>query len=269
MADHRDHVRTRLGALTRSPAEMPGDPPWAHVDSTWTDPEPHDDIERSGVPRERFVDRLATARWDTGRRGTVALALVGVFAAVLALVVVWRDRPVPEPVPPLPSVEVVAPDEPAGQRQQDVSETVVSVVGAVARPGLVRLEPGARVADALDAAGGAADGADLVGLNLARRVADGDQIVVGVVPPQPVPPSSGIMGAGTPGGEAGNAGGLLDLNTADESALDALPGVGPVTAAAIVAWRTTNGPFTDVEQLGEVDGIGPARLARLRESVTV
>lgn len=264
-----DLARTRLGAITRSSAGMPEEPPWAGDDRRWADPDGGDDIARSGAGPERLVDRLTAARWDTGRRGTAALALVGVLAATVALVVVWRDRPVPEPVPPLPRVEVVQPAESSTAERQDTAETVVSVVGAVTRPGLVRLEPGARVADALEAAGGAADGADLIGLNLARRVADGDQIVVGIVPPEPVPQASGIIGA--QGAESGpaNAGGLLDLNIADESALDALPGVGPVTAAAIVAWRETNGPFSAVEQLGEVDGIGPARLARLRELVTV
>ncbi|WP_258008723.1 ComEA family DNA-binding protein, partial [Rhodococcus sp. ENV425] len=89
----------------------------------------------------------------------------------------------------------------------------------------------------------------------------------------PVPPASGVSGSGGKGG-VGEPGappgaGPVNLNTADEATLDALPGVGPVTAAAIVAWRRDNGPFTDVEQLAEVDGIGPARLARLRTLVVV
>ena len=275
-SDHRDLARTRLGAITRSSA-MPAEPPWTDETSTndhpWADPD-DDEPVHSGSGRERFVDRLTAARWDTGRRGTAALAAIGVLAATVALVVVWRDRPVPEPVPPLPGVEVVDTAEPSATKetdtaQPDSAELVVSVVGAVTRPGLVRLPAGSRVADALDAAGGAVDGADLIGLNLARRVADGDQIVVGIAPPQPVPQASGIVGAQAPGDTPPEAGGPVDLNTADETALDALPGVGPVTAAAIVSWRDTNGPFTDVEQLGEVDGIGPARLARLRELVTV
>ncbi|EHK80819.1 MULTISPECIES: ComEA family DNA-binding protein [Rhodococcus] len=276
-SDHRDLARTRLGAITRSSA-MPAEPPWTDDrsanDHPWADPDDGDEPLHSGPGRERFVDRLTAARWDTGRRGTAALAAIGVLAAAVALVVVWRDRPVPEPVPPLPRVEVVDTAEPSAARETDTAQPdsadfVVSVVGAVIRPGLVRLPAGSRVADALDAAGGAVDGADLIGLNLARRVADGDQIVVGIAPPQPVPQASGIVGAQTPGDAPPEAGGPVDLNTADETALDALPGVGPVTAAAIVSWRDTNGPFTDVEQLGEVDGIGPARLARLRELVTV
>lgn len=276
-SDHRDLARTRLGAITRSSA-MPAEPPWTDDTSTnehpWADPDAGDEALHTGAGRERLVDRLTAARWDTGRRGTAALVVIGVFAAAVALVVVWRDRPVPEPVPPLPKVEVVEAAEPSAMKETDTAppdsaEFVVSVVGAVTRPGLVRLQAGSRVADALDAAGGAVDGADLIGLNLARRVADGDQIVVGIAPPHPVPQASGIVGAQALGEAPPDAGGPVDLNTADESALDALPGVGPVTAAAIIAWRDTNGPFTDVEQLGEVDGIGPARLARLRELVTV
>jgi len=157
---------------------------------------------------------------------------------------------------------------------------VVSVVGLVHTPGLVTLEPGARIADALDAAGGALDGADMLGLNMARRVTDGEQIVVGIgAPPgQPTEMGSSVVtgadssadaagprGSPAPGGPAGP----VDLNTATVEQLDTLPGVGPVTAAAIVSWRDSNGRFTSVDQLGEVDGIGPVRLAKLRDLVLV
>jgi len=135
------------------------------------------------------------------------------------------------------------------------------------------------VADAITAAGGPRDGADLTGLNLAQRVQDGDQILVGAAAPTGDGPrlGSATISAGGAGGAAGTAAGApvpgtagkIDLNTATEAQLDALPGVGPVTARAILAWRTANGRFTAVDQLAEVDGIGPARLARLRELVTV
>ncbi|WP_420753513.1 helix-hairpin-helix domain-containing protein [Rhodococcus sp. O3] len=228
----------------------------------------------------RLVDRLRASRWQTGHGGTAALGVVGIVAALVAFVVVWRDQPVPQAVPPLPSVSTVSEplvSVPSGAAPTsdavEPEELVVSVVGLVAAPGLVTLAPGSRVADALTAAGGALPGADLTGINLAQRVADGDQIVVGAVPPDPPPPASSVSSAGTgvgsPAPTSGGAAGPVNLNTADEAALDALPGVGPVTAAAIVAWRDENGPFTDVEQLGEVDGIGPARLARLRTLVTV
>ena len=164
----------------------------------------------------------------------------------------------------------------------------------VARSGLVTLPPGSRVADALDRAGGVLDGGDRDGLNLARKVEDGEQILVGVAPgPEgPAGPRSAILGPGsdapnptgggapsaagaggsTGSGASGGSGGepgLVNLNTADVAALDELPGVGPVTAGAILSWRTANGPFANVDQLAEVDGIGPATLAKLRPLVTV
>lgn len=149
-------------------------------------------------------------------------------------------------------------------------------------PGLVTLAPGARIADALQAAGGAVDGADTIGLNMARPLGDGEQIVVGLAPIPGQPRALGssvasgsapIPGASTPAPVSGSvkpkAGEVLDLNTATVEQLDALPGVGPVTAAAIVAWRQANGKFTNVDQLADVDGIGPARLEKLRALVRV
>jgi competence protein ComEA len=155
---------------------------------------------------------------------------------------------------------------------------VVSVVGLVHTPGLVTLAPGARIADALQAAGGAVDGADTIGLNMARQLGDGEQIVVGLAPVSGQPPTLGSsVGTGTAGPAATSgrpkpapkAAEVLDLNTATVEQLDALPGVGPVTAAAIVAWRQANGKFTSVDQLADVDGIGPARLDKLRSLVRV
>jgi competence protein ComEA len=156
---------------------------------------------------------------------------------------------------------------------------VVSVVGLVHKPGLVTLTPGARIADALTAAGGALDGADLIGLNMARRVTDGEQIIVGIVaaPGQPATMGSSVSAgpatappdAPPTAGKAAAPGGLVDLNAATVEELDTLPGVGPVTAAAIIAWRDANGRFTSVDQLGDVDGIGPARLEKLRDHLRV
>ena len=160
---------------------------------------------------------------------------------------------------------------------------VVSVVGLVHKPGLVTLAPGARIADALQAAGGPTDGADTIGLNMARPLGDGEQIVVGLAPPSGKPTVLGSsVGTGSPSGPApaecpdhlGQAednpqAEVLDLNTATVEQLDALPGVGPVTAAAIVAWRQANGRFTSVDQLADVDGIGPARLDKLRSLLRV
>ncbi|BBY04799.1 hypothetical protein MNVI_01170 [Mycobacterium noviomagense] len=152
-------------------------------------------------------------------------------------------------------------------------------MGLVHKPGLVTLAPGARIADALSAAGGAMDGADTIGLNMARQLGDGEQIVVGIAPAKGQPAALGSsVTSGTPGtpvtsSKPGSAspkpGEVIDLNTATVQQLDTLPGIGPVTAAAIVAWREANGKFTSVDQLAEVDGIGPARLEKLRPLVRV
>ena len=155
---------------------------------------------------------------------------------------------------------------------------VVHVVGQVRRPGVVRLPDGARVQDALRTAGGATRDADLSRLNLARRVADGEQVVVprpgDPVSPGPAPGAPGAGGTGGLGGSpatsSGAAGGApVNLNTADLAALDTLPGVGPVLAQRILDWRAANGRFTTVEELNEVSGIGEKLLAQLAARVSV
>ncbi|MQA62342.1 MAG: ComEA family DNA-binding protein [Actinophytocola sp.] len=148
----------------------------------------------------------------------------------------------------------------AGSSATEPAELVVSVVGKVAKPGLVRVEAGARVADVLEAAGGAKPGVDLTSLNLARTVADGEQVHVGV----PVPPGSAAGDAA-----AGSEPAKVDLNAATSEQLQALPGVGEVTARRILDWRAQHGAFTAVEQLREIQGIGERRLAGLREYVVV
>lgn len=135
---------------------------------------------------------------------------------------------------------------------------VVHVVGAVRRPGLYRLRDGSRVADAVARAGGATSKADLALINLAAPAADGLQIVV----PRRAPPAASGSGAG-----ASASAGPVHLNTATVEQLDALPGVGPVTAQKIVEYREKNGAFTTVDDLDAIPGIGPARLEQLRELV--
>lgn len=156
---------------------------------------------------------------------------------------------------------------------------IVDVVGAVRRNGVVRLRAGARVLDALAAAGGATADADLVRLNLAAPVADGARIAVPRLgAPAPGLDPAAVTGAPVPTG-AGDGGGAgagapssaspVNLNTATAEQLDALPGIGPATAAAILADRQANGPFRSVDDLGRVRGIGDAKLAQLRDLVTV
>ncbi|WP_238558995.1 helix-hairpin-helix domain-containing protein [Rhodococcus rhodnii] len=226
-------------------------------------------------------------RWDTGRRGSAILVLVAVAAAAVTYLFVWRDSPTSAAVPPLVATASPPTAAEAGETAESTSgagpaaapspsespvSVVVSVVGLVHAPGLVTLPPGSRVADAVDAAGGTREGADTVGLNLARRVEDGDQILVGTRSEPTLPPSAVVTGDGAVGaaeGGGGSAAGPVNLNSANATELDSLPGVGPVTAAAILSWRTANGRFTSIDQLAEVDGIGPARLERLRPLVTV
>jgi competence protein ComEA len=139
---------------------------------------------------------------------------------------------------------------------------VVHVVGAVRRPGLYRLAHGARIADAVRRAGGATRRADLSLVNLAAQVSDGTQVVV---------PRRAVVEAGSgseaEGGAGSAPGGPVHLNTATMEELDALPGVGPVTAQKIVDYREQHGAFSSVDDLDAIPGIGPARLEQLRDLV--
>jgi competence protein ComEA len=146
----------------------------------------------------------------------------------------------------------------------DATELVVHVAGKVAEPGVVRLPPGSRVLDAVEAAGGADGDVDLTPLNLARPLVDGEQVAVGIDPPPAVD-----QPAGGPGAPAGPGVGLVNLNTATGEQLETLPGIGPALAAQILDWRARNGTFSAVEELQEVSGIGPKKFAGLADLVTV
>jgi len=158
------------------------------------------------------------------------------------------------------------------------TELVVHVAGAVTRPGIVRIKPGGRVADAVQAAGGAAPDADLAQVNLAALMEDGSMVVVPAVGEQTAAPV-GISAPGNPPGPAGGgagssslngaAAGPVNLNTASDAELQTLPRVGPVLAARIIAWRTDHGRFARPEDLDAVPGIGETMLAALLPLVTV
>ncbi len=222
--------------------------------------------QRLGPLVQRWVPAsLSEARWDPSRPGALLLSVVTALAAVLAAVGVWSNRPVPELVPALPRLPAVATSAPSDGPAGPSGELVVSVVGKVTEPGLVTVTDGDRVADAIEAAGGPLPDTDLTTLNLARRLADGEQLLVGIEPPPGQPAADEASGTPAPGG----TGTQVNLNTATLDELDTLPGVGPVTAQNIVDWRTTNGPFTSVDQLLEVSGIGDAKLAQLEGLVRV
>ncbi len=177
----------------------------------------------------------------------------------------------PEPLPGSGSGSGSGSVEPAA-----AGAVAVHVVGAVVAPGVVEVPAGSRVADAVAAAGGLSPEADPAGVNLARSLGDGEQVVVPrpgevVTPPAGAPPGTGAStGAG---GAAAGAGGapdqLVDVNSAGVAELDALPGIGPVLAQRVVDFRETNGPFTSVDELVEVPGIGDAILASLTPLVRV
>lgn len=151
---------------------------------------------------------------------------------------------------------------------EEPSEIIVSVIGEVAEPGLKTLEPGARVADALDAAQ-PLPGAETMALNHAQRLSDGQQLHIlpsgAAPPPSPGEPAPASDNSSSPGGIASGSG--VSLNSATAEELMELKGVGEVTAHAIVAYREEHGGFKDVEELLEVSGIGPAKLAQLKDQV--
>ncbi len=178
--------------------------------------------------------------------------------------------PTTSPVP-VPGASDAVPDTSGGPVSEPV-DVVVHVAGAVVRPGLVTVEAPARVADVVAAAGGLVAGADADRLNLAAPVADGERIFVPVVGQDQIPPvvpggSGNVAPPADPGASAPPA--LVELNTADQAGLEALPGVGPATARAILTFIAQNGPFSRVEDLLEVPGIGPAKLEQIRPYVSV
>jgi len=266
------------------PADDDLEPDAGHTPHVWEPVDP-----TAGQPG--LTVRLA-ARFGVSPAHVVLVSVGLVLALVLAGVAFVRARPhetsvalvavptaspgsviaVPAPVPADPAVASRA-SPGSGSRVPSTSAAataaslVVHVIGKVRRPGVVRVSPGARVMDAITAAGGAAKGADLSTLNLARLVSDGEQVTVDV-------PST-VGGSGAPPSVPGGAGGsgastaVVDLNSADLTVLETLPGVGPVLAQRILDFRTENGRFTRIDELKDVKGIGAKTFADIEPHVTV
>ncbi|WP_328440691.1 helix-hairpin-helix domain-containing protein [Streptomyces sp. NBC_00444] len=231
------------------------------------------------VLRERMPVWLQ-ARCGLERRSVVALTALLVVAAAFAVQHFWTGRT--QSVRPPEVVQATAPFAEAAQAESEPSkapggptaggaaaaEIVVDVSGKVREPGIQRLPAGSRVVDALRAAGGVRPGTNTDGLNRARFLVDGEQVIVGG--PVAGSGSAPVSGGTAVGGQAGSAAAPtapVPLNTATVEQLETLPGVGPVLAQHIIDYRTQHGGFRSVDQLREVNGIGDRRFADLRDLV--
>jgi competence protein ComEA len=227
---------------------------------------------------ESLPDGLRRGRFGLERGQAVVVTLVVLLGLAVAALVLGLGRPGVVPVEPSPTASMVGSGTPAtglggsapGASSADSEQAgsggdlLVHVAGKVRNPGVVRLPEGSRVLDAVQAAGGAEAGVDLTGLNLARFVGDGEQVLVGI----PAPADGAPIGAG--GQPAGaSTGGLVNLNTATLDQLDTLPGIGPTLAERILQWRQQHGRFSSVDELQEVSGIGPMKFEQLVDLATV
>lgn len=278
-----DHTRVaELAPVPSVPPQDPADQPPVRSRPAAAVPVPgrHAARRRSALGGLAGSARTRLPVLTSGHVAVVALAV----ALGLAVTTWWVVRDDPSPAAadaptlaePLVAMGATAGSSPSGAATTGTEGTertagaegagggavTVDVAGKVRRPGIVVLDAGSRVTDALEAAGGAKRGVDLTSLNLARVLVDGEQIVVGA-PAGAGPPAPGTSGA------AGTPGAPVNLNLATQAELEELPQVGPVTAQAIIAWREERGGFTSVDELLEVDGIGEKSLARLAPLVTV
>ncbi|MGH2635575.1 MAG: helix-hairpin-helix domain-containing protein [Actinomycetota bacterium] len=203
---------------------------------------------------ESIRDRLSAL----SRGELIGLAVVAVVT--LAGAGLWYTRSLPRPVEVRAAPEA-QPAAPGSSPSASATPIFVDVAGWVRRPGVYEFTSGARVIDAIEAAGGARPGAQLQALNLAAPLTDGSQILV---PEEGAVPVAGATGPGTTSSDV-----LVNVNTATNAELETLPGIGEVIAQAIVDHRTDHGPFTSVDQLLDVSGIGDATLENIRELVTV
>lgn len=222
---------------------------------------PQTDPPASPLPDPGVLLPRATPRLTVKHLVVVAvLLLCGVGVAVAAL---GRSAATEIPVAPV----TVSQEPPPPSSPPPPVMVRVHVTGAVMSPGVVSLPEGSIVQDALLAAGGLADGADPAHLNLAAGVSDGMQIIVGTVD-QPVGDIVEAEPAPTAGAGGGGPG-QVNLNSASQQELESLPGIGPVTARAIIEWREQNGNFSTVEELQEISGIGPKTFQKLQPHVTL
>ncbi|RMI14249.1 ComEA family DNA-binding protein [Cellulomonas triticagri] len=227
---------------------------------------------RTGIPRWRVSPPTAVA-------AVVVLALLGGGVALRAGPgatgpAVAVEEPLASGPAASGSADAPDPGGAASDGDPDADRVWVHVVGQVLTPGVVALPAGARVADAVEAAGGVLPGADVAALNLAAVVPDGAQVRV-PAPGEEPPVDAALVTTGVdatggaPAGGPASGSGTVDVNRASAADLQTLPGIGPVLADRIVAWRTDHGPFPSVESLRDVSGIGPALLSRLADLVHV
>lgn len=229
-------------------------PPWEEYDDPVPIPVPGRHIDaRPSAFSEALVPQRWRGRFELGPWHVVAVVVAICLALAAATWLTLRHQP------HVVSMTAGGGSAAAVPVAAPVTKVTVDVEGAVRRPGIVVLRTGARVVDAVSAAGGPFRRDQLAGLNLATVLTDGQQVVVGA-------PTNAAGGAG---GAGGTADALVNLNTASADDLDAIPGVGPVTAESIVAWRQHNGSFHTVDELLEVDGIGPGKFAKIKPHVTV
>jgi competence protein ComEA len=224
------------------------------------------------MEHERVREMLARAGLaDASPRSLRRIAVAGVLVCGLGLWRFWPSAPSPEIAFDGAGAGVVpaASTEPTSA---EATEVVVHVAGAVMRPGVYHLPIGSRVTDAVSAAGGLLGAAAPNAINLARIVGDGEQIYLPTVEEAAAgklaPPGAGGAAGGTSAASTAGTFGLVDLNTATVTELDALPGIGPSTAQKIVDDREANGPFASPEDLMRVPGIGPAKYESLKDLVT-
>jgi competence protein ComEA len=235
-----------------------------------------------GGPLERFVDRVRELRGDP-RVGVAALVVVALAAGFIWYRLGAGDsasssttrrppatsaRTTTAPAADAPAAGSSAANGGSSGATKKGARVTVHVAGAVAKPGVYDLAGGARVIDAIEAAGGGAPDADLNRLNLAAKVADGQRVLVQRVG-EAAPAGSAPAGGGGSGGGSADASGLVNLNSATQAELEALPGIGPSLAGSIITERERRGGFRSVNELRDVRGIGEKRFADLKDKVTI